>query len=117
MKYILTVLYMFFSSSGILLIKLGGDSLKLSFKENFSFNIGYLTTLGFISYIIGFILWQKILTSYNVSFIFPITTGIIQIILLILSITLLHESYTLQSIVGTIIIIIGIIVLTTGSIQ
>lgn len=115
MKYILTLLYMIFSSGGIILIKLGGDSLKLTLKNGFDLKMGYVTLTGFVCYIISFLLWQKVLVSYNVSYIVPITTGVMQIIILILSILFLKEPFNLQSILGTIIIIIGVIVLTTGT--
>ena len=84
MKYLLSCLYILFSSLGIFLMKIGGDSLKITTKGDFSFSIGYVTAVGFFSYIIIFILWQKVLTMFDLSYIFPITAGVIQIITLII---------------------------------
>ena len=47
MKYILTIIYLIFTTSGITLMKLGGDSLKLNLKGEFSFRMGWITFLGF----------------------------------------------------------------------
>lgn len=115
MKYILTVIYMILSSSGILLMKIGGDSLRFITKGQLGFSIGYVTLSGFLCYLLSFLLWQKILCLFNVSYIVPITAGIIQIITLILSIIFLKESFSVQSIVGVLVIIIGVVLITTAS--
>lgn len=116
-KYILTTLYVVFSSAGIMLIKLGGDSLNLNLKGSFSLKMGYITLAGLCCYLVSFLLWQKVLVSYNISYIVPITTGIIQIIVLIFSIVVLKEPYSIQSIIGVIVIVIGIVLLTSGNVK
>lgn len=106
---------MILSSSGILLMKLGGDSLKFITKEQLGFKIGYVTLAGFACYLLSFLLWQKILCLFDVSYIVPITAGIIQIITLILAIIFLKESFSVQSIIGVLVVIIGVVLITTAS--
>lgn len=96
MKYILSIIYIVFTTLGITLMKLGGDSLSLSVKGGFSFKIGWITCLGFICYIISFLLWQRLLIKYDLSVLVPIVTGISQIIILIVGYTLFKENFTIQ---------------------
>ena len=51
MKIILTAIYVLLTTGGLFCMKLGGDSLSLSFKNEISFKIGFITALGFLLYI------------------------------------------------------------------
>lgn len=112
MKYLLTIIYIIFTTSGLTLMKLGGDSLKLSLSKGINFKIGWITFLGFACYLISFLLWQRLLVKYDLSTIVPIVTGITQIIIVAIGYLIFKEQISLQSIVGAIIIIIGIVVMT-----
>lgn len=111
MKYLLTVVYIFFTTSGITFMKLGGDSLKLGLKDGFSLSMGWKTFLGFLFYLVSFILWQRLLVKYDLSVMVPIVTGIVQIIILIIGYAVFKESFNVVSLVGALLIIVGIIVL------
>ena len=112
MKYILTALYVLLTTGGLFCMKSGGDSLALSLKGGISFKIGFVTALGFVLYIGSFLLWQKLLATYDLSYIVPITTGIVQVIVLLLSYFFFKESLTTINIVGIIFVIIGIILIS-----
>ena len=112
MKYLLTLIYIMLTTGGLFCLKLGGNSLSLSLKNEISFRIGFITTLGFLFYIGSFLLWQKLLTTYNLSYIVPITTGMIQVIVLLVSYFFFKESITSINLVGIILVIIGIILIT-----
>ncbi len=86
MKLLFSILYLMCTSLGLLFMKLGGNSLSLTLKGAVTFKIGYLTCLGFLFYIGSFLIWQKLLVSSDLSYIFPILTGIVQIIVLLLGI-------------------------------
>ena len=108
MKIVLSVLYIVFTSLGVLFMKLGGDSLSLSLKSMIQFKMGYMTLLGFVFYLGSFLLWQKLLVSYNLSFIVPVLTGISQVIVLLMSIFFFKESVNAYNIIGVILVIVGI---------
>ena len=114
-KYLLTIIYIIFTTCGITFMKLGGDSLSLSFSKGFSFKIGWITLVGFMFYLISFILWQKLLVKYDLSTMVPIVTGISQIIIITIGYTIFKESFSVQSLIGALIIIIGIVVMTFGN--
>ena len=112
MKYILTLIYILFTTGGIFCLKSGGDSLALSLKNGISFKMGYVTTFGFILYICSFLLWQKLLATYDLSYIVPITTGIVQIIVLLLSYFVFKENISTANIIGILLIIVSVILVS-----
>ncbi|HIT21532.1 MAG TPA: hypothetical protein IAB56_00985 [Candidatus Scybalousia intestinigallinarum] len=114
MKIILTVVYIILTTLGIFLMKLGGNSLSLSFTNGVNFKIGFVTLLGFLSYLGSFLLWQKLIVTFDLSYIVPITTGICQLLILIIGICFFKEQVNIVSIVGAILIIIGVVLLALG---
>ena len=113
-KWILTIIYLVLTSSGIFLMKLGGDSLSFSMKNGINFKMGYITLGGFLCYLFSFLLWQKLLVTFDLSYIVPITTGISQIIILLIGILFFKEQINPTVIAGVIFIIIGVILMTLG---
>ena len=112
MKYILIAIYICLTTGGLFFMKSGGDSLSLAFKNGITFKIGYITTIGFLLYICSFLLWQKLLATYDLSYIVPITTGIVQVIVLLLSTFYFKENINTLNIIGIILVIIGIILIS-----
>lgn len=108
MNVLLSIFYLLFTSCGVTFMKLGGNSISLSLKNVFEFKIGYLTIIGFVFYVLSFILWQKLLVTFNLSYIFPILTGITQIILLLISVVIFKETINVYNILGILLIIVGI---------
>ena len=109
MKIILTLIYLIFTTGGMIFMKLGGDSLALSLKNGIDFKMGGLTFLGFVLYLGSFLLWQRLLVTFDLSYIVPITTGIMQIVILIIGALIFKESFTIVNILGVLLIIIGVI--------
>ena len=116
MKYILTLVYLICTTGGLAFMKAGGDSLKISFNNGFTFKIGFLTFLGFALYLISFLLWQRMLIKYDLSIMVPILTGMVQVIVLLIGLFLFHESLSIVSLIGAVIVIIGIITIGIGTI-
>lgn len=112
MKYLLTIIYIVFTTCGITFFKLGGDSLKLSFNSGINFKIGWITTLGFGFYLVSFLLWQKLLVKYDLSVMVPIVTGISQIIIILVGYIIFKEKVNIQSLIGALVIIAGIIIMS-----
>lgn len=117
MNYLLSVLYLLFTTSGVIFMKLGGDSLKISFSDGFVFKIGFLTLLGFVFYLCSFIIWQKLLVTYNLSFVIPVLTGLVQILSVIAAFIIFKEPITVFKILGIILIIGGIALLSVKGVN
>ena len=110
LKYILEVIYLIATTSGMALIKLGGSSTSLAIKGgNFAMSMSFISILGYLLYIISFLLWTKILTMFDLSYIVPITTGISQIIILLIAFGVFHENISTMGIIGIVITICGVI--------
>lgn len=116
MKYILAIIYLICTTGGLAFMKAGGDSLKLSFQDGFTFKIGFITFIGFALYIISFLLWQRMLIKYNISTMVPIITGMVQVLVLIIGLFFFKETISIVSLVGAITILTGIIIMGLGAI-
>ena len=112
MGYLISGFYLLFTTLGIVFMKLGGDSLKLSLNKGITFKIGFVTLIGFIFYIVSFLLWQKIIVSNNVSVVVPILTGIVQILTFIAALLIFKETISVCKILGIIFIVVGIILMS-----
>lgn len=111
MNWLLSGLYILFTSLGVIFMKLGGDSMSLALKNGIEIKMGFLTFLGFVFYLFSFLLWQKLLISYNLSYIIPILTGIMQVIVLLIGCFAFKEAINIYNVIGVIIIVIGVILL------
>lgn len=114
MKLLLILVYLVFTVCGIFLFKAGGDSLSLSFTNAFQFRIGYVTLAGFICYLCSFLLWQKILVTFDVSYIVPITTGVSQVIILVVGVMLFHEKINWVGVAGALLVAVGVALIAIG---
>ena len=105
---LLVPIYIIFTTMGLVFMKLGGDTLKLSLKPELLFSMNYKTLIGFVCYVISFVIWQKIIVTHNISSIFAITTGFIQIVVFIIGVLIFKEDIKILNIMGMLLIIGGI---------
>ena len=112
MKYLFTALYILFTTSALFLMKAGGNSLFLSFKNGITFKIGFLTCIGFLLYICSFLLWQRLLVSFDLTLIVPITTGIVQIIVLLVGVLVFKEEMRFINVLGVLLVTIGLVLIS-----
>lgn len=112
MKFILVVCYLILTLSGLIFMKLGCNPGSLALKDgNLAFSINWISAVGFICYLFSFLLFTRIVVLFDLSYIFPIVTGIVQIITLIASKVIFKEPITTQGIIGACIIILGILIM------
>ena len=78
---------------------------------NINFGISPVSLVGFICYIMSFLLYTRIIVMFDLSYITPICTGIVQILTLIASKIVFKEQITLQGIIGASIIIAGLLIM------
>lgn len=113
MKIFMIGLYLIFTVSGLILMKKGGNAGQISIGSGeIGFSISWISALGFICYIISFLLFTRIIMIFeNVSYISPICNGIAQACIVIASIIFLKEKLTGMTIGGALLIIAGVIVM------
>ena len=112
MKIILVGIYIILSVLGLIFMKLGGNSGTIALNNgNINFEINWISAIGFILYICSFLLYTKIVVVFDLSYITPIITGIVQILILVSAAIIFKEQMSIQGIIGAVIIIAGIIIM------
>ena len=112
MKYILICIYLLFTLSGLTLMKKGGNSGKIKFnKEELSFSMSPISALGFVCYLCSFLLFTRIVIMFDLSYIMPIVTGIVQVLTLVVANRFFKEKIDGKAIIGLCCIIVGIFIM------
>ena len=112
MKIVLVIMYLVLTVSGLVLMKLGGNSGTITVaNKELTFGISLISGLGFLCYIASFLMYTKIIMMFDLSYIVPVTTGIAQILTLIASYVIFKDEMSIQSVSGAVIVIIGILIM------
>lgn len=109
MIYILFIIYVILSSSGLVLFKLGttGNGINI-----LGFVITLKMILGIFCYGLSFILWLYIISKLNLTFAMPLSVAIINTLVVVESCIFLNEKITIGQGVGIFMIILGVTLIT-----
>ena len=112
MKVVLVIVYLVLTISGLIFMKLGGNSGSFAVNTgDIVFTINWVSLIGFVCYICSFLLFTRIVIIFDLSYIMPICTGIVQVATLVASRIVFKEEFSIHGIVGASIIILGIIIM------
>lgn len=113
MKIISIIIYLILSVGGLILVKLGSGTVHIAIQNGtFSFAMGVKSILGFIAYIGSFLIYTfYIINKFDLSYIFPIITGITQILIIVAGVMIFKEQINTFAICGIIMIIAGIVLM------
>ncbi len=111
MKLILIIIYILCSTGGMTLMKMGGDTLRLSFKGGIYFSMGTLTFFGFVLSLISFLLWQRMLVRYQLSSLVPMVSGSVQVVILLLGHFVFGENLKPMALLGALLVVSGIVLM------
>lgn len=112
MKILFVGAYLILTTLGVVLMKSGGNTGTISMiNKDITLAINWISLLGFVCYLVSFLMYTKIIVIFDLSYIVPICTGIAQILALIAAKIVFKEQISLAGIVGTALIIIGIIIM------
>lgn len=112
MQLILVSIYILLSTGGLVLVKLGGNSGTLGISNcTLNFNVNLISAIGLICYICSFLLFTKIISTYDLSYILPICTGVVQVLSLVAAYFIFKERINIYGFIGIASIIAGIILL------
>ena len=112
MKIVFVVAYIILTLSGLVFMKLGGNSGSFALNEGtINFSINWISAIGFVCYLCSFLLFTKIVIMFDLSYILPLVTGIVQIATLVASKIVFKEVITMQGLIGASVIIVGIIIM------
>lgn len=112
MKFILVLIYLVLTLSGLILMKKGGNPGSLTVSDGTAnFGISLVSLLGLFCYLCSFLLFTRIVVMFDLSYIMPICTGIVQVLTLVASKIIFKENISIAGIIGASLIIVGIIVM------
>lgn len=113
MKIISIIIYLILTVGGLVLVKSGAETTSLAIQNGtFNFSMQLKVMLGFISYVGSFLIYTfYIIKKFDLSYIYPIITGITQVLVVIAGILLFKEKLNIYGIVGIILIILGVVFL------
>lgn len=107
------LIYVIMSSLGLTLIKIGTAndfSLKLG-RVGMQLQINYVLVAGMCIYIVSFLLSMMVMKKMNLSVFYPISAGLIYILICLLSVFVLKEKVSVNQMIGMGIILVGIVVM------
>lgn len=112
MQYLLIIVYLILTISGLILMKKGGNPGSLAVENgNMNFGISLISLAGFVCYLGSFLLFTRLVVMFDLSYIMPLCTGIVQILTLVASKVVFKENITTLGIIGASLVIVGIIVM------
>ncbi len=112
LKVILLCIYFILTLSGLVFMKKGGNPGKIkTSKEEINLSMSPISAVGFLCYLCSFLLFTKIVVMFDLSYIMPIVTGVVQIATLFVANILFKENISKKAIFGASLIIIGIFIM------
>lgn len=110
---VLIAIYILFTVSGITLMKIGtGKAFEFSLAGgNFKIVFNYILLCGILCYLISFLLYIFLISKYNLSYIVPLTTGLVYVLIFALSLTLFREPVSITGVIGFFLVISGVVFL------
>lgn len=110
MKIISIIIYLVFTVGGLILVKSGSESTNIAIQNGtFNFAMQLKVMLGFISYVISFLIYTfYIIKKFDLSYIYPIISGITQVLVVIAGVIIFKEKISGFGIGGVILIILGV---------
>ena len=112
MGILLIAIYLVLTLSGLVLMKYGGNPGTLAFENGaIKFGMSLVSLAGFICYLGSFLLFTRLVVMFDLSYIMPLCTGIVQVLTLILSKVIFKENISINGIIGASFVIFGIIVM------
>lgn len=112
MQIVLVMIYLILTLSGLILMKKGGNPGSLAIENgNMNFGINLISLAGLFCYLCSFLLFTRIVVMFDLSYIMPICTGIVQVLTLVASKVIFKEEISIYGIIGASLVIVGIIVM------
>ena len=110
---ILIAVYIILTIAGVVLFKLGTqkDFLVSIATGVFTLKISLMSIIGLVCYLCSFLMYMFLISKFDLTYIVPVTTGIVQVATFVLAIMIFKESVTVSKVVATGLILIGVILL------
>ena len=110
------IIYVCLSAAGLTLIKMGleKNSTLLLDKGGFNLSLSWVVVLGAALYICSFVLSMVVMKGMNLSLFYPLSAGLIYVVVCVLGVLVLKEKITTYQLVGMVVILAGIVIMNLG---
>ena len=110
MIWIIFVIYVAMSATGLLLIKMGTENTSLVLRDGLlGAQLSYRLLLGLVFYICSFIMSIYIMSQMKLSLFYPLSAGTVLVASCVFSYFILREHISVIQMVGIALILLGII--------
>ena len=116
MNIFLIIAYVVAAVSGSTLIKLGGlsaGSAHLLTIPYTNLHLPMMSQCGILFYGVRFFLYIILLNRFELSFISPLTIGLVYLLLMLTAVVIFNESFTIIKTIGCILILVGVLMIAT----
>lgn len=110
------LVYVCVSATGLTLIKIGTtkECTLLLNSAGFDLRLSWILILGFAIYVLSFLMSIAVMKHMNITIFYPLSAGLIYILVSLAGFIVLKESFTYQQLIGMGIILMGIVVMNLG---
>ena len=113
MFVVILLIYALMSVGGLTLFKLGAQrALNIGITSTaFSLQISWLSLLGLAMYVCSFLIYMGLVSKIQLSYLTPISTGVVYTLTLAAAILVFHETLTPFKMVGAAFVLVGIVLM------
>ncbi len=110
---VILAVYALLSVGGLTLFKLGSQqALSISVTGGLlSLNISWLSLAGLAMYVCSFLIYMGLVSKIQLSYLAPISTGVVYVLTLAAALFIFHEPVTVLKMAGVFLVLCGIILM------
>lgn len=106
------IIYLILTVGGLTLFKLGSGGTNISITAQYiNIALSSISIAGIVCYLGSFLLWLNIVSTSQISLVFPIVTGIVTVLTFISGVVIFNEHVSAGKIMGLLVIIAGIVIM------
>lgn len=114
-SYFLFAVYLLISLTGLMFLKQGSNNLSFSFSNSiFNLTLGYPLVIGVIFYGVSFVLSLFVMKRFDLSYYYPISVGVGNVLVSIASVLVFKEHISVFSWIGIALVTAGITLINVG---
>ena len=110
------LIYVCMSAAGLTMIKIGTtrESTLLLDSAGFDLKLSWILVIGLCLYVLSFLMSIMVMKRMNLTIFYPLSAGLIYILVSLAGFIVLKEAFSYQQIIGMGIILTGIVVMNLG---
>ena len=113
MIYLVLAVYALLSVGGLTLFKLGAQrAMNVSITGTvLSLQISWLSLIGLMMYVCSFLIYMGLVSKIQLSYLTPMSTGIVYTLTIAVAILVFHEPMTTFKLIGILFVLCGVILM------